>query len=151
VTEAPPALDIRGLSKSYRIGHLRGKRRPALRDLTLQVPRGSVFGCLGPNGSGKSTTLKLLLGLIFPDSGDAVRPWRTVFDEGIVRSTDQRPSPDQLLFLRPVRGWADYRTPIRGLYLCGAGTHPGGGVTGANGRNCAREVLRDAGTRRRRR
>jgi phytoene dehydrogenase-like protein len=53
-------------------------------------------------------------------------------------------APDQLLFLRPVRGWADYRTPIRGLYLCGAGTHPGGGVTGANGRNAAREILRDA-------
>jgi phytoene dehydrogenase-like protein len=57
-------------------------------------------------------------------------------------------SPDQLLFLRPTRGWADYRTPIRGLYLCGAGTHPGGGVTGANGRNAAREVLRDARRRR---
>jgi phytoene dehydrogenase-like protein len=53
-------------------------------------------------------------------------------------------SPDQLLFMRPVRGWGQYRTPIPGLYLCGAGTHPGGGVTGANGRNCAREVLRDA-------
>ncbi len=53
-------------------------------------------------------------------------------------------APDQLLFLRPVRGWADYRTPIRGLYLCGAGTHPGGGVTGANGRNASREVLRDS-------
>ena len=53
-------------------------------------------------------------------------------------------APDQLLFLRPVRGWADYRTPIRDLYLCGAGTHPGGGVTGANGRNAAREILRDA-------
>jgi len=53
-------------------------------------------------------------------------------------------SPDQLLFLRPVRGYADYRTPVDRLYLCGAGTHPGGGVTGANGRNCAREVLRDA-------
>lgn len=52
-------------------------------------------------------------------------------------------APDQLLFLRPVRDWAKYRTPIRGLYLCGAGTHPGGGVTGANGRNAAREVLRD--------
>jgi phytoene dehydrogenase-like protein len=52
-------------------------------------------------------------------------------------------SPDQLFFLRPVRGFADYRTPVKGLYLCGAGTHPGGGVTGANGRNCAREVLRD--------
>ncbi len=53
-------------------------------------------------------------------------------------------APDQLLFLRPVRDWANYRTPIRHLYLCGAGTHPGGGVTGANGRNAAREVLRDA-------
>jgi phytoene dehydrogenase-like protein len=53
-------------------------------------------------------------------------------------------APDQLLFLRPVRGYANYRTPIRGLYLCGAGTHPGGGVSGANGRNAAREVLRDA-------
>ena len=59
-------------------------------------------------------------------------------------------APDQLLFLRPTRGWADYRTPIRGLYLCGAGTHPGGGVTGANGRNAAREVLKDAGRSRRR-
>ena len=51
---------------------------------------------------------------------------------------------DQLFNLRPVRGWAEYRTPVAGLWLCGAGTHPGGGVTGANGRNCAREVLREA-------
>ena len=51
---------------------------------------------------------------------------------------------DQLFNLRPVRGHADYRTPIENLYLCGAGTHPGGGVSGANGRNCVREVLRDA-------
>ncbi len=51
---------------------------------------------------------------------------------------------DQLFNLRPVRGWADYRTPVRDLWLCGAGTHPGGGVTGANGRNCAREVIREA-------
>jgi phytoene dehydrogenase-like protein len=58
-------------------------------------------------------------------------------------------SPHQLLFMRPVRGWAKYRTPLQGLYLCGAGTHPGGGVTGANGRNAAREVLRDAKRRRR--
>jgi phytoene dehydrogenase-like protein len=50
---------------------------------------------------------------------------------------------DQLFTLRPVRGWSEYRTPVEGLWLCGAGTHPGGGVTGANGRNCAREVLRD--------
>ena len=50
---------------------------------------------------------------------------------------------DQLFSLRPTRGYADYRTPVENLYLCGAGTHPGGGVTGANGRNAAHQVLRD--------
>jgi phytoene dehydrogenase-like protein len=59
-------------------------------------------------------------------------------------------SLDQLFVLRPAKGYADYRTPIRGLYLCGAGTHPGGGVTGANGRNCARAVVEDARASRRR-
>ena len=49
----------------------------------------------------------------------------------------------QLFSFRPVPGWSDYRTPIQGLYLCGAATHPGGGVTGAPGRNAAREILRD--------
>jgi phytoene dehydrogenase-like protein len=52
-------------------------------------------------------------------------------------------SLDRLLCLRPLPGWAHYRTPIEGLYLCGAGTHPGGGVMGACGRNAAAEVLRD--------
>lgn len=50
---------------------------------------------------------------------------------------------DQLYFLRPVAGWAKYRTPLRGLYMCGSGTHPGGGVTGAPGHNAAREILKD--------
>jgi phytoene dehydrogenase-like protein len=48
-----------------------------------------------------------------------------------------------LAFMRPLPGYADYRTPVRGLYLCGAATHPGGGVMGACGYNAAREVLRD--------
>jgi phytoene dehydrogenase-like protein len=52
-------------------------------------------------------------------------------------------SLEQLFFLRPVAGWSGYRTPIRGLYLCGAGAHPGGGVTGAPGHNAARQALRD--------
>ncbi len=51
---------------------------------------------------------------------------------------------DQLFFLRPVAGWADHRTPITGLYLCGAASHPGGGVMGACGKNAATEILRDA-------
>jgi len=52
-------------------------------------------------------------------------------------------SLDRLAFLRPVPGWARYRTPVRDLWLCGAGTHPGGGVMGACGRNAAGELLRD--------
>ena len=50
---------------------------------------------------------------------------------------------DQMFSARPVLGHGDYRTPVRGLYQCGAGTHPGGGVTGAPGHNAAREVLKD--------
>jgi phytoene dehydrogenase-like protein len=49
----------------------------------------------------------------------------------------------QLFLGRPVPGWARYRTPIRGLYLCGAGVHPGGGVTGAPGYNASGQILRD--------
>jgi phytoene dehydrogenase-like protein len=51
--------------------------------------------------------------------------------------------PTQLFSLRPVAGWSDHRTPIAGLYLCGAASHPGGGVMGACGRNAATEILRD--------
>jgi phytoene dehydrogenase-like protein len=50
---------------------------------------------------------------------------------------------EQMFFMRPVAGWAKYRTPIHGLYLCGAGAHPGGGVTGAPGHNAAKQALRD--------
>jgi phytoene dehydrogenase-like protein len=56
-------------------------------------------------------------------------------------------TPDQLFSLRPIFGSGDYRTPIDGLYLCGSGSHPGGGVMGVPGRNCSTVVLRDAGRR----
>ena len=52
-------------------------------------------------------------------------------------------SLDQLFAFRPLIGWAQYRTPIKGLYLCGAGTHPGGGVTGAPGMNASYEIIKD--------
>ncbi len=58
-------------------------------------------------------------------------------------------SADQLFHMRPVPGWARYATPVDGLYLCGAGAHPGGGVTGAPGYNAARRVLADLRTGRR--
>jgi phytoene dehydrogenase-like protein len=50
---------------------------------------------------------------------------------------------DQLFTFRPLIGWAQYRTPLKRLYLCGAGTHPGGGITGLPGANAAREIVRD--------
>jgi len=52
-------------------------------------------------------------------------------------------SLDQMFSARPILGHGDYRSPIQGLYMCGSGTHPGGGVTGAPGHNAAKEIIRD--------
>jgi len=56
---------------------------------------------------------------------------------------------EQMFAWRPVPGWADYRTPVGGLYQCGSSTHPGGGVMGAPGRNAARRILATEGRLRR--
>jgi phytoene dehydrogenase-like protein len=50
---------------------------------------------------------------------------------------------DQLFTMRPILDWARYKTPVRGLFLCGSGTHPGNGLTGASGANAAREIIRE--------
>jgi phytoene dehydrogenase-like protein len=50
---------------------------------------------------------------------------------------------DQIFTMRPMLDWARYRTPIENLYLCGSGTHPGTGLTGASGANAAREIVKD--------
>ncbi|KAF2302311.1 hypothetical protein GH714_034071 [Hevea brasiliensis] len=50
---------------------------------------------------------------------------------------------DSLFLMRPVEGWSNYRTPLRGLYLCRSGSHPGGGMMNAPGRNAERVVLQD--------
>ncbi len=72
---------------------------------------------------------------------DVITPWdleqRFGITEGNIFHGDIR--LDQLFFMRPLPGWSRYRTPVEGLYLCGAGTHPGGGVTGAPG-YCAAKV-----------
>ncbi len=57
-------------------------------------------------------------------------------------------SLDQFFTFRPLIGWAQYRTPIKGLYLCGSGTHPGGGLTGGPGANASREIIKDFKSRR---
>ncbi|MEW5764818.1 MAG: ATP-binding cassette domain-containing protein [Acidobacteriota bacterium] len=63
-----PAVAIEDLTKSFK-GHLSVGRHPVLKGVTLEVPRGGIYGFLGPNGAGKTTTLKILMGLLFADSG----------------------------------------------------------------------------------
>ena len=70
---------------------------------------------------------------------DMEREWGLL--HGCIYQTDM--TPDQLFSLRPVPGWSGYRMPLRGLYLCGSSAHPGGGVTGAPGRNAAMAALED--------
>jgi ABC-2 type transport system ATP-binding protein len=74
-------IEIRNLSKVYRDFWGRSKVR-ALKSLSLNVERGEIFGLLGPNGSGKTTTIKLLLGLLFPSSGEAQVLGRPASDVG---------------------------------------------------------------------
>jgi phytoene dehydrogenase-like protein len=86
-----------------------------------------------------------------PDIRECIMDWelftppdlekRVGLTDGNIRHLDI--VPGQFLANRPIPGWAHYRTPIRGLYLCGAGTHPGGEVTGAPGHNAAQVVLSD--------
>src|SRR3954470_9681474 len=65
------AIEIVGLTKKYSVGFLRKTEKTALRDLSLEVREGEIFGYLGPNGAGKTTTLKLLMGLMYPSAGSA--------------------------------------------------------------------------------
>ncbi len=65
------AIAIEGLQKTYRLGFFMHRRVAALHDLSLRIPKGSIYGLLGPNGAGKSTTIKILLDLVKPTAGVA--------------------------------------------------------------------------------
>jgi ABC-2 type transport system ATP-binding protein len=80
------AIEISGLRKVYEVGFLRKSQKVGLKDLSLQVEEGEVFGCLGPNGAGKSTTLKLLMGLMYPTSGSMKIVGREI-DDPVVKAS----------------------------------------------------------------
>ena len=65
------AIDVQQLSKTYREGIVFPRLHPALKDVSLQVRSGEVFGLLGPNGAGKTTLIKVLLGILHPTQGVA--------------------------------------------------------------------------------
>src|SRR6058998_2482887 len=79
-----------------------------------------------------------------------VTPWDLEHEFGLTEGNifQGELTLDQLFFLRPLPGWAKYRTPIKNLYMCGACTHPGGGVMAASGRLAALEILKDWKTKR---
>jgi ABC-2 type transport system ATP-binding protein len=71
VTTTGPAVEVRDLAKTFRTGWLSRRAQPALRDVSFDVPRGTIFGVLGPNGAGKTTLLSILATLLLPDRGRA--------------------------------------------------------------------------------
>ena len=93
------------------------------------------------------------IGAFSPNFRDLVRhaeirtPWDIENEVGLTEGNifQGELTLDQLLFNRPIPGFAQYRAPVRGLYMCGSSTHPGGGVMGAPGANAARAILRDLG------
>jgi ABC-2 type transport system ATP-binding protein len=78
IVAPPAAVEFRSVSKTYRTGFLGGRRICALRDVTLAVPRGCVFGVVGPNRAGKTTLVKTLLSLCRPTAGTILRLGRPV-------------------------------------------------------------------------
>ena len=78
------AIDIRGVSKKY-------EEHVAVRDLSLQVPRGAVYGLLGPNGAGKTTTIRMLLDIIAPDSGSIAIFGRPNHETGLLNRVGYLP------------------------------------------------------------
>ncbi len=91
-----------------------------------------------------------VIGQYAPNVPGAVEAWHVYTPEDLEREFgltggniyQGAMTPEQLFSFRPAAGYADYRTPLPGLFLCGSGAHPGGGVWGAAGRNAAREILR---------
>jgi ABC-2 type transport system ATP-binding protein len=110
-----PAIEIEGLTKDYAVGFWRKKMRRSLDHLTLQVKQGEAFGFLGPNGSGKTTTLKLLMGLIFPTSGEARIQGRSIADIGMHRQIGYMPEQPYFYDYLTARELLDYFARVFGF------------------------------------
>jgi phytoene dehydrogenase-like protein len=131
-TVAPPGKHVMSCFVQYAPYHLRASTWDAERE-TLGDAVVNAIAAFAPNIRGRILHRQVVTPL------DLERDF--ALTEGNIFHGEL--SPDQLFSFRPVAGWARYRTPIAGLYLCGASAHPGGGVMGAPGRNAAREILRD--------
>jgi phytoene dehydrogenase-like protein len=131
-TLAPPGKHVVNLFGGHAPHSLKNGNWAAERD-TFQKTVPSTIESYAPDFSSDIIEAQLLLA---PDIEQILNlPQGHIFHGEL--------SPDQLFFQRPVSGYADYRTPIKGLYVCGSSIHPGGGVSGIPGHNAAREILKD--------
>jgi phytoene dehydrogenase-like protein len=129
---APPGKHVMSIFVQYAPYHLKNSTWPAKRD-ALGDTVVDTLSEYAPN----------LKNIIL--HRQVVTPWDLEQEFGLTEGNifQGELTLDQLFFLRPVPGWAKYRTPIKNLYMCGACTHPGGGVMAASGRLAALEVLKD--------
>ena len=127
---APPGKHVMSCFVQYAPYHLKDgtwdEQRDALGDAVVET-----LAEYAPNLPGRILHRQVLTPL------DLEREWG--LSEGNIFQGEL--TLEQLFFLRPVPGWAQYTTPIRGLYMCGSATHPGGGIMGAPGRNAAKKIL----------
>lgn len=130
-TLAPAGQHILSITMKYAPYHLRGttwaEQTPLLAD--------HILNCLAPYSPG-------LRDLILHQHLITPQDWEQTYGLSEGNIMHGQMTIDQLLVMRPVPGWSQYRTPVDNLYLGGAGAHPGGGVTGAPGYNAAREMLK---------
>jgi ABC-2 type transport system ATP-binding protein len=109
------AIDIRGVSKRY-------EEHVAVRDLSLQVPRGSVYGLLGPNGAGKTTTIRMLLDIIAPDAGSIAIFGRPNSESGLLNRVGYLPEERGLYRKMQVRRVLRFLAELKGLKAADADT-----------------------------
>jgi ABC-2 type transport system ATP-binding protein len=102
------AIDIRGITKKY-------EEHVAVRDLSLQVPRGAVYGLLGPNGAGKTTTIRMLLDIIMPDSGSIAIFGRSNREAGLLNRVGYLPEERGLYRKMQVRRVLRFLAELKGL------------------------------------
>src|SRR3954466_2500605 len=102
------AIDIRGVTKKY-------EEHVAVRDLSLQVPRGAVYGLLGPNGAGKTTTIRMLLDIMKPDAGSIVIFGRPNTESGLLNRVGYLPEERGLYRKMQVRRILRFLAELKGL------------------------------------
>src|SRR5436190_13204317 len=102
------AIDIRGVTKRY-------EEHVAVRDLSLQVPRGAVYGLLGPNGAGKTTTIRMLLDIIAPDGGSIAIFGRPHHETGLLNRVGYLPEERGLYRKMQVRRVLRFLAELKGL------------------------------------